>query len=280
MTYKIPPPPEGRFGKWAYQLWDYVRGNRAGAVLELVGTGPVIVGTGTTGTYTVNLSTSGATAGTYGSANVIPQFAVTAQGLITLGANVGTLGTFAGLTSLVAVGIVTGTTTTGTLTTAQNFLQGSSAAQGNVPVAGTALTTPITNVVGTSTGGTWTLMNWSMPANVLAGVDQALRVTAWGTAQLGLSLIQLLFGGGTALSVSASTGAAIWSIEADIVAMGNGAQRYRSRFSYFTGGVIAGSLQHGTMAVGVSTAVPVTIFGTHAGLNTLAQHGAIIDVRN
>lgn len=117
---QVPPPPEGRFGKWAYLMWDYVAKNRLGAANAILGATPVAVGTGSNGTFTVSHQTSGVAAGTFGSAVVIPRFAVDALGHLTLATNAGTLGTFAGFNSLVLAGDALGTSTTGTLTAALN----------------------------------------------------------------------------------------------------------------------------------------------------------------
>lgn len=119
MAYDFPPPPEGRFGKWAYLLWDYVAKNRLGAAAAIVaGTGLIVGTSGTGGTYTAAIATSGVAAGTYGSATVIPRFAVDAVGRLSLATNAGTLSAFSTIGTLVATGDVLGTSTTGTLTAA------------------------------------------------------------------------------------------------------------------------------------------------------------------
>lgn len=89
MAFQIPPPPEGRFGKWAYLLWDYVAKNRLGAAAGFVAGTGILVGTGTTsgglpsGTYTVGHATSGVAAGTYGASTSVPQLIVDARGHVT-----------------------------------------------------------------------------------------------------------------------------------------------------------------------------------------------------
>lgn len=115
-SYDLPPPPEGRFGKWAYLLWDYVARNRAGAAVALAAGTALVIGTGTSGTFTVAHKTSGVATGTYGAANIVPRFQVDALGHLTSATNAGTLGTFAGFSSLVGAGDLLGTTTTNTFT--------------------------------------------------------------------------------------------------------------------------------------------------------------------
>lgn len=96
MTYKIPPPPEGRFGKWAYQLWDYVARNRENAAVGFVAGTAITVGTGTAGTYTLAHKTSGVAIGTYGGTSVSAIITVDALGHI-LTATSGTIA--AGITA-------------------------------------------------------------------------------------------------------------------------------------------------------------------------------------
>ena len=256
-------------------VWQSRIANATLQALISVGVGAVLK------TVHIQHGPSGVTLGTYGAAKVIPRFVVDSFGHLQSAEQAGTLGTFAGFNSLVGAGVVTGTSTTGTLTTAQNFLMGSSTVRGNVPVGGTALTAPITYTDISGTGGTFTFMNWSVPANALAGSAQALRIIAWGTAETGISIIQLLFGGGTAFSSPTSTGASTWNLDADIVAMSSGTQRYRSRFDLYQGGTPVSSIQLGTLVIGVSTAVPLRIFGVQSGgINVIAKHGALVDVRN
>lgn len=119
----LPPPPEGRFGQWAYLLWDYVAKNRAAfANARISGTSPITVSSSGTSSFAISHATSGVAAGTYGGTNIFFRGVVDARGHLT-GATAGnTAGPFAFIPSLVAVGAISGTTTTGTLTAAQTLV--------------------------------------------------------------------------------------------------------------------------------------------------------------
>ena len=115
MATPVPPPPEGRFGKWAYQLWDYVAKNRPGfSNARISGTAPIAVSSSGTSSFGVSHNTSGVSAGTYGTNSTWPLLVIDARGHVTSASAGGT----AGAAGLVAVGDVLGTTTTGTLTAA------------------------------------------------------------------------------------------------------------------------------------------------------------------
>ena len=119
---KPPPPPQipsanerrEAINNWMYQFWAWA-GNGGAGTAQIVGSSPITVTTGTS-SFVISHATSGVVAGTYGSPTVIPQLGVNALGHVTFGSNVGTLGTFAGFSSLVGAGDVLGTSTTGTFT--------------------------------------------------------------------------------------------------------------------------------------------------------------------
>lgn len=271
---EIPPPPEGRFGKWAYQLWDYVAKNRLGAASALVPGPGMVVGTGT-GTFTLALSTTGVTAGTYGTGLFLPQFTVDARGRLTAAAAGTTAIPAAGL---VATGVITGTTTTGTLTAAQNFFAGSSVTLGNVPVAGT-LNLTATNVV----GSTWTGMNLQVPASALMGVGQAVRVTAWGTSPGFLpTRLGFVFGTGTVLVATATSQVTDWSFDGELYALGTGSQRYRCRFDTQAAAQSVTQLSAGTLALAAASTFGILMAGTHANstATSIVQQGMAINFRN
>lgn len=119
----IPPPPNpsdlppGRFGRWIYTLWEYVARNRLGAITSIIGSSPIVVGSGSA-VSTIAHATSGVTAGTYGGARSLAQLAVNQWGHVTAASNAGTLGTMAAFDLYVAAGDALGTSTTGTLTLA------------------------------------------------------------------------------------------------------------------------------------------------------------------
>lgn len=115
MATPVPPPPEGRFGKWAYQLWDYVAKNRPGfSNARISGTAPIAVSSSGTSSFGISHNTSGVSAGTYGTNSTWPLLVIDARGHVTSASAGGTVGA----AGLVAVGDVLGTTTTGTLTAA------------------------------------------------------------------------------------------------------------------------------------------------------------------
>lgn len=171
MTTKIPPPPEGRFGAWAYQLWDYVAKNRSGVVnARISGTGAITVSSSGTGSFSISHGTSGVSSGTYGGSNVFSRFNVSPQGHITSATNVNTLaiGPFGTALSLVAVGAVTGTTTTGTLTTA----------------GGASTIVAVGAITGTSTTGTLTAAFTPNPSFAGTGTTAGWLVTGTETAAM------------------------------------------------------------------------------------------------
>lgn len=279
---EIPPPPEGRFGKWAYQLWDYVAKNRLGAAAAInPGTG-LLVGTGT-GTFTVSLRTTGVGAGTYGTGATWPQFSVDAVGRLITATAGGTIGPLATNASLVAAGFVIGTTTTGTLTTAYGgtgtlavggllSTRGVSAAIGSSTTQAPVVVTPYVDGNSVSlTTAVGTLMRYGVPASAMSGSGQGFSWLMWGTAQAALGIagrFSLVFGTAT-IAVATSLQAPLsWQAEGNIFALSTSQQVYQSRFNIFNAGASELQIDFGTLGMNLSTVTTLGIIGTTTTANT------------
>ncbi len=285
----IPPPPDGRFGKWAYQLWDYVARNRLGAAAALVAGTAIVVGTGT-GTFTLALATSGVGAGTYGTGATWPRFSVDALGRMLTATSGGTLGPFGTIASIVAAGVVTGTSTTGTLTTAENFKVGSSTTGGMVPVLG-ALNPNLVLLTHTGTSGavvntvSFSMSTYSLPAGGLGG-SGGLTLTAWGTSgPTSPDKLVARFGTGNTV-VSTGIAYSRWEIQLDVLHRGT-AQEYSGRFVSFDGTSARYEYYNGTLGVALTTVTPIVIGGTITILGTgtiseryIAQRGFRVQIDN
>lgn len=216
MAYQIPPPPEGRFGKWAYQLWDYVAKNRGGYAGNLVGSSPITVGTGTTGTFTVGHQTSGVGAGTFGTGLTWPRFSVDARGHLVTATAGGTLGSFANLNLLALVGAVSGTSTTGTLTSAYT---GTLVGAGDV--LGTSTTSTFTGalsttgVVAATYGGTGTFAQVTVDAKGRVSAASSIALAAASPLAVASGTVSHNTSGVTAGTYGGTLGVARFGVSAE-----------------------------------------------------------------
>src|SRR3990167_4792937 len=276
----IPPPPEGRFGKWAYQLWDYVAKNRLGVVnAQISATSPILLSSSGISSFGISHATSGGIAGTYGGTNVFTRFSFNAQGHVTEGTNMGTQaagGPFSTLASLIAAGVVTGTTTTGTLTTAQNFLIGSSVSVGGVPVACFQNLTPSTFI---GSNGTFSFGHGTAPAKALQGAGRAVRFDVWGTCATFIPVLGMRFtvGGVTLMTVGNAGNPVIWGFKGNVVAITGTTQAYNCNF--YTDLVNINTT--GTLGLAGGSAQPFGVVGVNTQLTgTFVQLALLGDQRN
>lgn len=282
MSTNQPPPPEGRFGQWAYLLWDWVQKNRGGYANEILGSNPVVVTTSGTSTYSISHATSGVTAGTYGTGNTVPTFAVDSRGHLTTAAGTSTLGTFARFNSFVLAGIATGTTTTGTLTAARTLVAAGA-------VLGTTTTGTLTTALATAYP-TVRALEASAPVAVATAAGtytvshNTSGVTA-GTFGNGTAVGQVVVDAqghvtfGSAVDIAFPTARAVEG--ATPILVGTAAGTYS--ISHGTSGVAAGTFG----AAGILAQVIVDArghvtggsnagtLGTFAGFNSLAAAGVI-----
>jgi len=278
VAYQIPPPPEGRFGKWAYQLWDYVARNRygAGTANGIVGNSPITIGTGSSGTFTVGHAVSGVTPGTYGNSTAAAQVSVDTRGHVVSAANVAIA--FPAPRALEGTAPIAVATAAGTYTVSHNT-SGVAAgtygaafvtnqlvvdARGHVTSgtnAGTLGTFASFNsfavagaVTGTTTTGTLTTAQTLVAAGVVTGT------TTTGTLTTAQNWTQV--GAGDVLGTS-TTGTFTGALSTTGVTAGTyGAARITSQLVVDAKGRLTSASQAGTL-------------GTFAGFNSLVLAGLV-----
>ena len=290
-------PPPGYDQRWMYWLWEYV--NQGIGTGDLTGTFGTFagfnsfraagdaLGTTTTSTLTMALSTTGVTAGTYGGTNSIPRFDIDAKGRVLSGTSIPVV---AGVS--VAVGAVTGTSTTGTLTAAftpnpaftgtgtaagWRVLQGSSTVYGKVPVQGGFIPGSTR-----STQASFTYAAGTAPLNAMLGTGNGLSLSAWGTFVFRPNRFAVTFGSGT-LAVSTATHAAVnWEVDASVYSLSDTTQAYRVRFDL--GGATTDFIRElwvGTLALATGSALVMSVIGTQStNVQTNVCFGGIVDFRN
>ena len=116
----------------------------------------------------LTLSTTGVVAGTYGGANILARFDISAQGRVVSGTNMGTVGTMAFFSSLVGAGDVLGTSTTNTFTGALSTTGVTAGTYGN----STSVAQPVVDAKGRIT---------SISNVGIAGASAAITIATYGT---------------------------------------------------------------------------------------------------